>query len=267
VSTVVVGIKALVASGEKFAQLARKGADLVRGAESNSAALARFEETSAAATRETLKECHAALRALVAHALDREPSDAEVDAVFAAVAEHPNAPFRFHRLLGEARKSASRRRRRFLASVFFGLPFSKLPDDDRDRVDMAVERMTVADVEFLAMVQAKRRTPEEHKVDGKSYIFGDDGIGAVIRGSELRIATPNEWTLDGFVPGFFEDPRFIGDRAALASLVSVGCLDLGEAVTHLGNKEKANPLRILPLGHMVIRAIEEVGPGFIPSNE
>jgi hypothetical protein len=157
VLTVAAGIKAFV-SGEKFAGLVQKGAGLVRAAESNPAALARFEETSAEATRETLKDCYAAARALVALSLGREPSDPEVDAFFAEIADHPNASFRFHRLLGEARKSASRRRRRFLASVFYGLEFSAMPDDERDRVDLVAERMVPADVSLLMRINELEQT-------------------------------------------------------------------------------------------------------------
>ena len=235
------GIAALFSAGGKFAQLAKKGAELVRAAESNPAALVRLDESSAEATREMLKDCYATVKALVAHAIDREPSDPEVDAVLADVTEHPNAPFRMHRLLGEARKTASRRRRRFLASVFFGLPFSKMPDDERDRVDMAVERMTVPDVEFLDMIEARRPPPNFQEREGMSYMFGGDGLGAVIVGTSLRIATPNEWksgTNSGLEETFFEDPRFEGNGAALASLVSVGCLDVGDAVVNVGDRGK-----------------------------
>jgi hypothetical protein len=261
--TVAAGIAALFSSGGKFAHLTKKGAELIRTAESSPSALARFDETSAAATAEMLKDSYAAVKALVAQALDRDPSHAEVDAVFAEVADHPNAPFRFHRLFGEARKSASRRRRRFLASVLFGLEFSKIPDDDRDRVDMAAERMTVADVEFLARVSAMRRRSETHRYgDGKSFIFGPDGIGALIDGTTLRIVTPDDWQGDGFASDVFEDARFIGDRAALASLVSLGCLDLRDAVLNAAETGKVYDLRILPLGDLLLRALEEIRVGF-----
>jgi hypothetical protein len=265
-STVAAGIAALFASGGKFAHLAKKGAQLVKVAESNPAALVRLDESIAEATREMLKDCYATAKALVAYAIDREPSDPEVDALMAEVTEHPNAPFRMHRILGEARKSASRRRRRFLASVFFGLPFSTLPDDERDRVDMAVERMTVPDVQFLDMIAAKRNSLGEQS--GRRYIFGPDGILAMIDGITLRIGTPTEWVSGGFADEFYKDPQFIGDRAALSSLVSVGCLDVGQSrITSLNGNAQGHQLRILPLGDMVLRAIEEVRSGFRGATE
>ena len=68
-STVAAGIAALLASGEKAAHVTQKGLSLFKAAESNPSAVARFEETSAAATREMLKDCYAAVKALVAVAI------------------------------------------------------------------------------------------------------------------------------------------------------------------------------------------------------
>jgi hypothetical protein len=183
------------------------------------------------------------------------------------LADDPKFAHRVRRLFGEAQKSSDRRRRVFLASVLYGLPDSKMLDDERDRVDMAVERLTVADVQFLAMLWEKRRTSEMHRSDGISYIFGDDGLGAVIEGTSLRVATPDEWTGNDFVEGFLEDPRFVGDRAALASLVSVGCIDVGESVMSSGNTRRTHHLRLLPLAQLVVQALQEIGAGFAAAGE
>jgi hypothetical protein len=262
VSTVV-GIAALLASGEKAAHAVQKGLSLFRAAESNPSAVARFEETSAAATREMLKDGYAAVKALVAHALDREPSDPEVDAVMMDAAEHPNAPFRFHRLLGEARKSASRRRRRFLASVAFGLEFSALPDDLRDRVDLVVERLVPEDVDLLMTIDEKNRKarPAVEK-DGIPFNVGGSRVAAVIQGISVRLGTTDDHEIDqGFIDAFYEGDRYLVSQAAFGALVAVGCIDVGQSQSSQGHWE-IHRLLITELGSLVIRAIEEVRAGF-----
>jgi hypothetical protein len=260
VSAALAGIKAVLSS-------ARKIEGIVKWAEGNPGALARFEESSAAATREMLKDSYAAVKAMIAFAMDRDPSDEEVDAVFTEAVDHPNAPFRFHRLLGEARKSASRRRRRFLASVFFGLEFSTMPDDERDRVDLVVERMVPADVELLMRVDEMNRiSTAPAQVDGP-HIFQGTRVTALLNGIDVRIATTDDYDDSdsdsnyGFEPRVFVDDRFQVDQAAFGSLVSLGCLDIGESKASQMPWEH-HRLMITELGRLVVRAIEEVRSGF-----
>lgn len=108
--------------------------------------------------------------------------------------------------------------------MLFGLPFSKMPEDERDRVDMAVERMTVPDVEFLWLVAEKRKIAGETPSEGIAYVFGASGVRAAVQGTNLRLFTPDEWNGE-FSDDLFRDPRFLADRAALSSLVSIGCFD------------------------------------------
>jgi hypothetical protein len=214
------------------------------------------------ATIETMTICFVVCKALLAERMGVPPSAEEVNDFMSKAADDPRFAHRAYRLFGEAQKTSDRRRRVFLASMLFGLPYSKMPDDDRDRVDMAVERMTIADIKFLAMIWAKRRSPEEHLPEGEMNVFGTDGIGAVITGTELRIATPNEWEENMLVATFHRDQRFLGDRAALASLVSIGCLDVGQAlVNSAGRTTHFHQVRFLPLAHMVLGAMEEVRSG------
>lgn len=224
-STVALAMKSLLSSGKVAAHLARRGAQLIRASESNPSAMAHFGETVFATGLEMDKVCYAAVRALFAHALGRDPSDDEVDAVFAEAAEHPNAPFRFHRLLGEARKSSSHHRRLFLASAFFGLEFSAMPDDERDRVDMVLERMVPADVGLLMRLDEMNRTatpPAE--VDGP-HIFQGTRVAALLNGIDVRVATTDDFDDSESDSTYGFDPpagaarsagRFLIDRVRVA---------------------------------------------------
>ena len=179
--------------------------------------------------------------------------------------EHPNAPFRFHRLLGEARKSASRRRRRFLASVAFGLEFSTIPDDERDRVDMVVERLVPEDVLLLLQIdQRNRNSRPADQVDGP-HIFQGTQVAALVHGINVRVACTddqNDTEHDyGFGDPVFTDDRFVVDQAAFASLVSLGCLDIGESKASQMPWE-IHRLMITQVGRLVIGAIEQVRAGF-----
>jgi hypothetical protein len=142
--------------------------------------------------------------------------------------------------------------------MLFGLSFDVLPDDDRDRVDMAVERMMPPDVELLMLIAEKRNTPPTHdplKTGGKSNVF------ALINQRDLRLAVSDYGKGDGFPPEVLDEDRFRADRAALASLEAVGCIDRREKHGQQGDWAVYD-LTITEVGYMVIRAIEEVRPGF-----
>jgi len=94
-------------------------------------------------TMETMTICFLVCKALLAERLGIPPSSEEVNDFMSKAAGDPRFAHPAYRLFGEAQRSSDRRRRVFLASMLFGLPFSKMPDDDRDRVDMAIERMTI----------------------------------------------------------------------------------------------------------------------------
>lgn len=241
---------------------ARTAAALVRKVESSEALQARFDESAAEVHREVGQVSFAVCRALLAHALGRDPSDDEVNEVLSAAVNDPAFPNRAFRLLGEARKSASRRRRAFLASVLFGLPFSKLPDDERDRIDMAVERLMPADVELLRLIVEKNRTarPTPEK---EPFLFRGTRVAAMIRGIEVRIGSTDDYTGTQafFSNAFYDDPRSSVDHATFAALTSFGLVDIGQSEMQQGGW-KIHRLVVTPLGQLVVGAIEEVRAGF-----
>jgi hypothetical protein len=163
--------------------------------------------------------------------------------------------------MGELGRSASRRRRVFLASVLFGLPFTKIPDDERDRVDMAVERMMVEDVELLMRIDEKDRTARPTP-EREPYLFRGTKVAGMMRGIEVRIGTTDDCGDDGeFGDEFYADARFLVDHAAFGALLSFGLLDVGQSQQKQGDWE-IHRVVITPLGRLVVRAIEEVRPGF-----
>jgi hypothetical protein len=99
-----------------------------------------------------LSTTYAACRGLVAFLLQRAPTDPEVDSFMAHGESLPDFQFRMYRLLTAATKSASRRRRMLLASVLYGLPLTTMEGEDRDRIDMLVEQLTIADIDLFGAI-------------------------------------------------------------------------------------------------------------------
>jgi hypothetical protein len=146
--------------------------------------------------------------------------------------------------------------------MLFGLPFSNLPDDDRDRVDMAVERMMPADVELLQFIVATDRTARPSP-EPEPYFFIDTKVVALVRGIEVRIATTDEFEDYGTLFGdkVYEEPQFGVDHAAFGALLSFGLADTGPAKASQGEWQ-IHRMSITPMGRLVIQAIEEVRAGF-----
>jgi hypothetical protein len=217
------------------------------------AAQGQFDAAAAQVNQETAQISHAVCRALTTHVLGGPPSSDQVDQFMAAAVRDPAFPARAYRLLGEAQKSSDRRRRVFLASVLFGLSFDVLPDDDRDRVDMAVERLVPPDVELLMLIAARQSAPSM-KTGDRSDVF------ALINGRALRLTITDFLHEGELQQHVLDDERFLADRAALDALVGGGCVHLGERFAQAGDWI-IYKLTISEVGHMVIRAIEEVHPG------
>ncbi len=89
--------------------------------------------------------------------------------------------------------------------MLFRLPFSALPDDHRDRVDMAVERMMPEDLELLTRISEMQAGPRRDPAENESlrYLFGDCNVVSLTLGSTRRVATTMEWTFPGFSKDVF----------------------------------------------------------------
>ena len=107
-STLVTAVKALLAA-PRIAKAIDQSPDL----------RAQFAASIEQVEREMNQVCFAVCKAIVAHAVDREPTDAEVNRLIQDASNDPAFPHRAYRLLGEARKAASWRRRAFLASMVY----------------------------------------------------------------------------------------------------------------------------------------------------
>ncbi len=221
----------------------------------------KLEAAEAQNNRDVGQVCLAVCRALVARALGEEPDAPLVGAFLDEAVGDPGFPARAHRLLGEARKTGSWRRRAFLASTLYGLSFRSLADDERDRVDMAVERMMPADAELLSLILRKDEEAERSlNPETVNYFFGQSNVAAFLFGARLRLATTADWKQGGFTDDVISEDRFLGDRQALASLVSLGCIDLGSSKATKGEWQ-IHQIVITPLGALVIRALDEVAAG------
>jgi hypothetical protein len=255
VTSIVAGIKSVLAG-------ARTAVAIVKRIESSESLEAQLDRSDAEVRGEAAQVSYAICRALVAQALGRDPSHDQVNDVLSAAVNDPSFPNRAFRLLGEARKSASRRRRLFLASMLFGLPFTKLPDDERDRVDMVVERIMLPDVELLRLIVEKDRTAPPSP-EPEPYLFRGTRVAALTRDLEVRVATTNEYMAGGTAFGdpTYEDEQFRVDHTAFSALLALGCIELAERKMTQG-EWGVQALVVSPLGRLVAGAIEALRPGF-----
>jgi hypothetical protein len=254
VSTLAAEIRALVTG-------ARTVVGVVKRVDSSTSLQARFDEAVQEVHREVGQVSYAFCKAIVAHALGHEPSDDEVGAFMTAAVNDQAFPHRAYRLLGEARRSADRRRRQFLAAMLFGLSFKVLPDDERDRVDMAVERMMPADAELLQLVAEKQKLPTKNIRGHFGSATGRCKVLALLREQEFRVATSNDHEEGGaFGDAVFAHDSYRADRVALSSLQALGCLDLDRGDASFGTWQ-IHVVTITSLGALVLRAIDEVRAG------
>jgi len=216
---------------------------------------------------ETLQACLAVCKMFVARLLEEDPSSEQVNLFIQKVVDEPGFAHRAYRHLAEIQRSASRHRRLFLASVLFGLPFTSLADDERDRVDMVVDRMIPADVELLMRIAETIDRPPPPGAKGfEGRIMGQGNVVAFVNETELRLVTADYWkdSDSNFVPEAEIDPKLVADRSALTALISLDCVVLGEILDG-GDVQQhdyvVKSIRPTSLGYMVIRAINEVRPG------
>ena len=219
-----------------------------------------FAAAVAEVNQDMIQISYAFCRAFAALALGYEPSAEQVDEFMRQAAKDPAFPWRAHRLLGEMKKSASERRRRFLAAMLFGLSFETLPDDDRDRVDMVVDQLLPVDAALLLKIaDLCERKPAAPGV--RHYV---NEFVAFISQDELRLVTSDYWIGSEFRPEATTDPALKEDRSALTALLSLDCVSLDEVVlggtlSHEGYAVQS--VTPTSLGYLVVRAINEVLPG------
>lgn len=199
--------------------------------------------------REMTQVCFAVVRALVAHQLGRETNNEEVGAVHEAAIGDPTWPARAYRLFGEGKKSPSKRRRHFLAAVLFGLPFTTMSSDDRDRVDMLAERLVPEDIELLGRIAAIETQDERRFI---LYAHLDDVKDVV------KIVGVREGNRNAFV-------SFVPSGPAFKTLESQGCLyrstGFSSEVTIDGDSATGIHVEITPLGRLLLKALADIRAG------
>lgn len=209
---------------------------------------------------------YATARALIARELGREPTDQEVDSFLDAAGQGPSFAPRVYRLFSEGMRSSSQRRRRFLCSVLFGLQFTKIPEDELDRVDLAVERMLPGDAIFLMRIADIHQTPANPDASflggvpyGEARPTKCEAI-AIQSPTDLRIVTSNEYSPQMNLERTTTDARFAFSATELSSLESLGCVHRSESEASNGTYA-FHILDVTPLGELVLRALKEVRAG------
>jgi hypothetical protein len=234
--------------------------EVIREEEGPATQLARLEAV-VRLDREDLQVCLGLCRGFLAYATGQGPESDLVNAVFANALERPGFPQRARRYFGEMLKTSSRRRQAFLAAALFGLQFEPLPDDERDRIDMAVERMMPEDAALLYRIAEKQNEPPAKKTEGpldstsgKSKtmaIFQEDGVRLVATNDQAETAT----NLDAF-----DQEHYGVDAAAIANLQTLGCIRLMRPEGSYVDRYQL--LTITNVGALVIRALDDVRGGF-----
>lgn len=232
----------------------------------------RLELVEERANRQVGQVSHAVAKALVAHALGRSPSDEDVDAFMAAAVDDPAFPARAYRLLGEARKTASIRRQKLLASVLLGAErFSEAWDEDdrgeqeRDRIDTLVERLTLADVDLLVAIVALARQSFPPNTDDIKYELSLYAIEH-LRG-DVEIAAEHQIQAGTLDLKEGDRDTIWPTQTALLSLTLNGCVERPDrsvkklARTRNGDEFRYTTLFITDLGEMLVDALAEVKAG------
>jgi len=256
----------LVALFEKYEGVV-KAADWVNKSPLDAA----IRDAGARVEREMTQVCYAVVRALIAAQLGHHPNDHQVQAFLLHAIDDPSFPSRAYRLFGEAKKSSSERRRHLLASVLFGLPFTRIPSDEVDRIDITLERMIPADAYLLLRLSEMAKAPllaDSVVVTGMymNEVRPTTCEVIVVRheqsSTDLRIITSNDYPKDSqFEDDFFEKESFVQDPIALDTLDSLGCVSVREAQSHVGRRS-LHRLLVTPLGDLVVQVLLGVRAGY-----
>jgi hypothetical protein len=210
-----------------------------------------LKESRDASVEATAVAAHAASIGLAAVLTKVTPTQEVVERLVEAAHSGPGAPFRVWRLLGETAKSASYERRVFLASFFYALPFTTAREDERNRIDMLVERLMPEDVSLLKRIaDLVAQVPDPHHA------------GHFISNYPIKAETPKGVLI---VSSQHRNEGFLADPVALTSLIMHGCVSdsdgfWGETVAAGGADASGTMLAVTPLGQLLARAFEDVRP-------
>lgn len=238
---------------------------LVRIADGSNESAAKLEMVAAQVDAEMRQVTYAVCRALVADAMGRGVNDQDVEEFLQAAIGSPGFPARAHRLLSEAKKSAAHRRRVFLTSILFGLPFCKIANDDRDRVDMVAERITADDLQLLADISRFEDVPPRDPV-GSAFTVTYRGTFAAYIDGALKVGPGDPLSgnvvgpsREGAVPVEVNPLSF----SALGHLGLIELRDIGQtvAVSADSHFDHLQSVLITPLGRLLLKALHEVRAG------
>lgn len=215
----------------------------------------QFDENARQLNAEVGQVAHAVCKAIVALALGKTPTDEDVEAFMAGAANDPAFPARAYRLLGEARKTATYQRRVLLAAILYGC--ASLAEDDRDRVDMLVERLTVPDVRLLKAIH------DFECAIPHNILAWRNGIYAVRIDAELRVVPGHMVPGDGFDQEIRSLPNLPRDRVALVQLQALGLIELDSGNTHgpvpvSMTISTVHGISTTPLAHVLLAALRDV---------
>jgi hypothetical protein len=196
------------------------------------------------------------VRALLAFHLKRDPTGSEIQTLMEEAGKSQGFPARAVRLLEEARRAPTEGRRRMLASVLYGLPFTDATEEERDRVDMLVERLTPQDVDLLNRISGlwKSLSPQ----DANPHCLAVDWSGLRM----IRYPLPGDARLTRQVV----ENTPVESGAAFATLQSAGCIEVPGGMSAddepiiEGAGVYSGLVQVTPLGKLLLKALRDVCP-------
>lgn len=203
-------------------------------------------------------------RAIVAASLEREPTDSDVDGFLRSTIEGSSDFYgRFARLWPEGIKTASRQRRKLMATALMAFP-SVVPDPlRRERIDRVIERLLDDDVALLhRLVDQDRNAPPPRPDSQNCRLY------FLYRAAERN---GSGWAVPGAAldrPDDHEDVdiarHLLCDETCLANLVGTGCIRLSELGRRFSTDATADGrwfevlgLHVADLGRAVVDALRD----------
>jgi hypothetical protein len=223
----------------------------------------QWDRAIAQVEREVLQITHAAVRAILANALGVEPTSEQMNALLESGANDPAFPFRMHRLLGEAKKTAFREKRALLVAALYGLPCSSMSGADRERIDRLIETLLPPEIALLNTID-RMETDLAQVEKGKLGATWLAGLYAVRdRKEAFRVVSGHQLREEVFSADLFSIPDLPSDRIAFVQLQSLGLIELDA-----GNRRGAVPLQseiydihgvtTTQLGQLLLNALREI---------
>jgi hypothetical protein len=204
------------------------------------------------------------VRALLAFQLKRDPTGPEILGLMEEAGKTGAFPARAVRQLEEVRRAPTEERRQMLAAVLYGLPFTDVTDDERDRVDMLVVRLMPRDVDLLNKIDRLNRVDAMWK---REVATDPEPRCLALHWEGLRLIQypPDRF---GHLTEDYVKKAPTESTTAFTTLQSAGCIEMEDGfstdIVINGVGVYSGTVTVTPLGALLLRALRDVCPEVVP---